>query len=368
MIVRYQIHRLEVPCGRVIGDCCCHYDKFTCLALALTNNDGISGWGYDMVVGSGVYTRSAPWRNALPGEPALRGTFAAEYWPWLEKTDSAVALNRARVRASAYSPFNNALEQALWDLQAREQNLPLHRLLGGTGQRNRIRAYGSPLDFHLTDDESLVAHKKFVAGGFTAVKVKVGHPDALHDLARLVQLRETLGPSVEISVDANEGWTCAQAIERITLFEKHGVRLTYVEDPLPVDDIEGFVQLARSVSVDLAGHDYATSTAPLRRLLEKGVLRRVRVQGRLDQALGCGALAKEFGVSLIVGNTLFEAHIHVACALDAVERIEFADLAWNQLVAEPVIFKNGYAEVPMRPGHGLEPTPEALLTYHRAEG
>jgi L-alanine-DL-glutamate epimerase-like enolase superfamily enzyme len=368
MIVHHQIHRLEIPCGRMIGDCACHYDRFTCLALALTDQDGITGWGYGLVVAGGVYTRTAPWRKSLPGEAELRATFAADYWPWLEKTSSAIALNRARVRAAAYSPFNSALGQALWDLQARQQNLPLHRFLGGDGQRTRIRAYGSPLDFHLSDAESLAAHKSFRARGFTAVKVKVGHPDAQRDLARLLQVREALGPAVEISVDANEGWTCAEAIERITLFEKHGVRLAYVEDPLPLADVQGFAELARSVPVDLAGHDYATSIAPLRRLLEVGALRRLRVQVGVDHALACAALAEEFGVSLIVGNTLFEAHIHVAAAFPAVERIEFADLAWNRLVAEPVIFNNGYAEVPQRPGHGFEPTPEALVHYHRAEG
>jgi L-alanine-DL-glutamate epimerase-like enolase superfamily enzyme len=352
----------------MIGDCACYYDALTALALALTDQDGVTGWGYGLVVSGGTYTRTAPWRKALPGEDALRATFAADYWPWLEKTAAAVALNRARVRAAQYSPFNSALEQALWDLQAREHQLPLHRFLGGDGQRTRIRAYGSPLDFHFTDDESVAAHKKIVAQGFTAVKVKVGHPEAQRDLTRLLKIRAALGPAVEISVDANEGWTCEQAIERITLFEKHGVRLTYVEDPLPLADVAGFARLARSVPVDLAGHDYATSITPLRRLLEVGALRRVRVQGGLDHALACGALAKEFGVSLITGNTVFEHHIHVASALPAVERIEFADLAWNRLVAQPVVFKDGFAEVPMRPGHGLEPSPEALAKYHLAEG
>ena len=367
MIVRHQIHRLEIPCGRVIGDCACYYDRMTGLALALTDQDGRTGWGYGLVVAGGTYTRTAPWRKSLPDEDALRATFAADYWPWLENTDAAIALNRARVRAASYSPFNSALEQALWDLQARERNLPLHRFLGGDGQRTRIRAYGSPLDFHLTDDESIAAHKKIVAQGFTAVKVKVGHPDPQRDLNRLLKIRDAVGPTVEISVDVNEGWTCDQAIERITLFENHGVRLTYVEDPLPLADVEGFAKLARSVPVDIAGHDYATSISPLRRLLEVGALRRVRVQGGLDHALACGALAKEFGVSLITGNTLFEHHIHVAAALPAVERIEFSDVAWNRLIAEPVVFKDGYAQVPQRPGHGFELTAEALVTYHRAE-
>jgi len=368
IIDRFQLHRLEVPCGRTIGDCACYYDQFTCLALGLSNPDGVTGWGYGMVVAGGTYTRTAPWRKAMAGEAELRATFSQDYWPWLQRVPAAIALNRVRVRAASYSAIHHALEQALWDLQAREANLPLHRFLGGDGGRTRIPAYGSALDFNLPEAEAIAAHKSFVARGFKAVKVKIGHPDRQHDLRRLLKIREAVGPAIELAADANEGWTCEQAIGHLNFFVEQGVKLAYVEDPLPVADVEGFARLARSVPVELAGHDYATTLAPLRRLLEVGALRRLRVQGGLDHALACGALAKEFGVSLITGNTLLEAHIHVASALPAVERIEFSDLAWNRLVAQPVVFENGWAQVPMRPGHGLEPTAEALVAYHRAEG
>src|SRR6266542_4418640 len=47
-------------------------------------------------------------------------------------------------------PFHEALQQALWDLAAKEANLPLWRYLGGS--RDRVEAYASGLDFHLSDD------------------------------------------------------------------------------------------------------------------------------------------------------------------------------------------------------------------------
>ena len=48
-------------------------------------------------------------------------------------------------------PFHEALQLALWDLAAKEVGLPLHQLLGS--RRDRVEAYASGLDYHLTDDE-----------------------------------------------------------------------------------------------------------------------------------------------------------------------------------------------------------------------
>ena len=54
-----------------------------------------------------------------------------------------------------------------------------------------------------------------------------------------------------------------------------------------------------------------------------------------------------------VGNTNFEIGVHVAAALPEVTWLEYSFLSYNHLLETPIEFRDGYALVPDRPGHGL---------------
>ncbi len=115
-----------------------------------------------------------------------------------------------------------------WHVMGKEADLPLYRLLGGTKGNDRVLAYGSPLAFHQSDEDMFKMHQHCVSQGMTAVKVKVGHQDPQWDVRRLQLVREAVGPSVEISIDANLAWTARQTIERIETFRKTGIELGYM--------------------------------------------------------------------------------------------------------------------------------------------
>ncbi len=55
----YEIWRLELPAGRVIGDSNCRYEWFDGVALCLKTNQGYAGWGYGITCSKGVFTRPA---------------------------------------------------------------------------------------------------------------------------------------------------------------------------------------------------------------------------------------------------------------------------------------------------------------------
>jgi L-alanine-DL-glutamate epimerase-like enolase superfamily enzyme len=177
-----------------------------------------------------------------------------------------------------------------------------------------------------------------------------------------------VGDAVEIAADANEAWTCEQAIERIRFFQKEGVRLAYVEDPLPRTDLEGFVHLNKAVEPDIVGHDYIVDNPlEVRRFMERGAFDRVRTSTDIDEAQAYAEIAAEFGVPLIVGNTVFEFCVHAAVALPQSERLEFSDVGWNVLPRCPVGFENGYAIAPSQPGHGLDLDLEQLKRFSRPQ-
>jgi L-alanine-DL-glutamate epimerase-like enolase superfamily enzyme len=173
--------------------------------------------------------------------------------------------------------------------------------------------------------------KSFVSRGFTAVKVKVGRPTMEQDLRRLQVVWEAVGEDVEIAIDANEAWTCEEAIQRIQFFEREGLRVAYIEDPLPCTDVDGLAHLNAAIEPDVVGHDYILDPKELRRLMQRKAVSRLRVAADPDLALACADIALDFGVPLILGNSMFEFSVHAAVALPQVDRIEFSDLAWNHV-------------------------------------
>lgn len=362
-----ELWKLELPTGRVIGDCTCQYSALDVLAVCLKTNQGRCGWGFGETVSAGVFTKPAPWITPMPSLADIRRDFERDFWPSIEgRTPFGLKMQRPRL-FSGYSYSCLAIRMALWDLMAKVVEMPLYQFLGASPNHNRVRAYASGLDFPLSEEVAVALFKDFVRRGFTAVKVKVGHPDVERDLQRLRAVRKVVGDAVEIAIDANEAWSCDEAIGRIQFFQQHGIRLSYVEDPLPRSDIDGLARLNATVDVDIVGHDYIVDSKELRRFAERKAFSRLRVTGDIDHALACADISADLGTPLIFGNSMFEVSVHTAVALPQVDRLEFSDLRWNSLPQNPIQFENGYAVAPDRPGHGLDPNPEMLHRFSKPE-
>jgi L-alanine-DL-glutamate epimerase-like enolase superfamily enzyme len=301
----------------------------------------------------------------MPSLVEMHADFERRVWPVLQDRNPFALIVHRPPLFPGYAPMEQAIRTALWDLMAQSMDLPLYQLLGAKPEQNRVLAYGSGLDFPLSEEGAVAVYRRFADQGFTAIKVKVGHPDPKRDLRRLQVVRETVGEHVDMAIDANEAWTCDEAIERIRFFEKEGVRISYVEDPLYRDDLEGMVRLNATIDVDVVGHDYLVEPHDLRRLVERKAVNRLRVNGDVDFALACADIATDFGVPLIYGNSPFELGVHAAVAMPFFERLEFSDLAWNRLPKSPIRFEKGYAIAPSQPGMGLEPNPEMLKQFSR---
>ena len=363
----YDLWKIELPLGRVIGDCTCHYDVIDVLVLRLNTDQGHIGWGFGEAVSTGVFAKPAPWIKGVPSLDEIRRKFEENVWPILQGRSPLQLLLHRPLLFQEYSYLELSVHIALWDLMGNILELPLYQLLGAKPDQNRAYAYASGLDFPLSEAEAIDVFKSFVRRGFTAVKVKVGAPQAERDLRRLQAVREAVGEKVEIAIDANEAWTFQEAVERIRFFEREGVRLSYVEDPLPRTDCEGAARLNAAIDLDVVGHDYIPDHKTLRRFVEQKAFSRLRVGKGFGHALACSDISEDFDIPLIFGNSMFEMNIHAAAALPRVDRIEFSDLAWNVLPKNPVRFENGYALAPAQPGHGLDPNLEMLERYSKPE-
>jgi L-alanine-DL-glutamate epimerase-like enolase superfamily enzyme len=113
-----------------------------------------------------------------------------------------------------------AVDTALHDLVGKLSGQPVHRLLG-------LSSDIPPTDFTLgLDEPAVVAERARRAGGFPALKIKVGGPA---DLATLEAVREVYDKPIR--VDANTGWTPETARELLPAMIDLGVEL--IEQPFP---------------------------------------------------------------------------------------------------------------------------------------
>lgn len=151
-----------------------------------------------------------------------------------------------------------AVDVALWDLRARLLGKALCDVFGAT--RTLVPIYGSG-GFTSYDVATLCEQLGgWVAAGMRAVKMKVGR-DRAADPARVAAAREAIGPSAELFVDANGGYTVAQAIALAQRFHESGV--TWFEQPVDHRDLEG----TRSVrdhappGMEISSGEYLTDTA-----------------------------------------------------------------------------------------------------------
>lgn len=343
VIVGFTITRIQYPRARVIGDSQVrsdfHYKGF----LELHNDNGQVGLGFF----EALFT-------PLPDQAELQRVFETEVFPGLEGQSPFSLVNRVvRPRGGNIRPnlFSQAVEQALWDLQGKELNLPLYRLLGG--QHNRVKAYASGLDYHLSNQELSAFFEEKARQGFSSFKVKVGHPELEWDIMRLKAVKKAVGENAVLMADANEAWSPKEAVRRLHAYRQAGVNLYWIEDPCLRDDFEGLKLIIQEVPwVHVNSGEYLDLQGK-RKLLEQRAVDILNIHGHIGDSLKAGWLAAEYGIPVSLGNTPHEIGVHLAAALPEVVGFEYSFLDYDQLIEQPVVFKDGYATAPDRPGHGL---------------
>lgn len=356
-LTEFRITRFQFARDRVIGDSQVRADDVNIAALELIADTGAVGLGF-------IQTLFFP----LPDEAEITRVFLSEAWPSLEGQPPAGLVHRVgRPRGGnqrAFTlPFHEALQVALWDLAAKEVNLPLHKLLGG--RREKVRAYASGLDFHLSDDEfvNLFAHAESI--GYDAFKIKVGSPDFEWDLHRLALLARTVKPGAKFMIDANEAWGAKEAITKLETIRRAGYDLLWVEDPILRHDFEGLKLLRESVPWTLINSGEYLDASGKRALMMAGGTDILNVHGQVTDVMRIGWLAAELGIPVSLGNTFLEVGIHAACALPEVEWLEYSFQNFDHLVEQPIEIRDGWAHAPDRLGHGLVLSEDARRQWHR---
>ena len=183
--------------------------------------DGTSGLGEAAPLPAYAGGTMAETANAIATlAAALVGSPAEEAW------DRAPAL--PGVSAGAAAAARCGMETATADLMASRSDISLaYWLADRNGPGNVLLATSVPVNATIdAKDAGMAAEaaRRFVAAGFDTLKLKVG-VDAEGDLLRVAAVRKAIGPHVVLRIDANGGWSFAEAARLLPLYADLGVRL-----------------------------------------------------------------------------------------------------------------------------------------------
>ncbi|MCB0113619.1 MAG: mandelate racemase/muconate lactonizing enzyme family protein [Caldilineaceae bacterium] len=254
------------------------------------------------------------------------------------------------------------IEMALWDIKGKALGVPVWNLLGGK-IRDTIRMYA-----HAGNAETAL---KMVERGYTGVKAGgVKNP-----LQRVKEIREAVGPDVDVMVDVHgPPWlTTADAITLGKALEEFN--LLFYEDPVAPESIESIARVRRHVDIPLAAGERHAHIYGLRELIERELVDVVQPDtgraGGLLQMKKQAAMAEAHGIGYAphdgsLGPVAEMAAVHLLATLPNFLILEHRedDVPQRYEVMEPQpTIVNGSIVVPDTPGLGIDIVEDAIAHY-----
>jgi o-succinylbenzoate synthase len=169
------------------------------------------------------------------------------------------------------------------------------------------------------------AHALVAASGCATAKVKVADPGSSlsDDLARVEAVRDALGPSGHVRVDANGAWDVAGAVAAIAALDRAASGLEYVEQPCAA--VEDLAVVRRKVDVPIAADESIRRAEDPYRVRDLGAadVAVLKVQP-LGGVRACLRIAEEIGMPVVVSSALetslgLAAGVALAAALPSLE-------------------------------------------------
>lgn len=266
-------------------------------------------------------------------------------------------------------PAKAAVDIALHDLVGQVYGEPLWRLLGG------FRAEPVDTDFTVSiESPAAMAQeaRELVAAGFRTIKIKVGE-DPKVDLERVRQIRETVGGDIGLRIDANQGWTRAEAIWALTRMAEYDIQ--FVEQPVAAHDIEGLAWVRQRSPIPAMADESVHSPHDAWQVIRAGAADYINIKlmkaGGLLRAKEIATICRAAGVPNMIGG-MVESNLSATAAVHfalAEGNVIFRDLDLGvrpeaRLVAEGGSHIEDGRQVlfdPEVPGLGLKRLDEARL-------
>lgn len=355
-IRRVSYHKVFVPYRHVVEWSAGIRPGTTRLIAEVETEDGITGWGETNCLWDFVEPLFA---NTLI--PLVTGDDAFRIERILKRVEGAGFYHHKRAMVAAVA----ALEMALWDIVGKSAGLPVYQLWGGAFRNEvPIVAYIQSNDPALLEQEAVAA----VAAGFRTIKLKMGMSEAA-DIEHVRLVRAAVGTDIRLRGDVNGAWTIGTAKRQLRKLERFD--LEYVEQPLPLEDLNGHAMLRRQTCIPIALDESAYTLQDVSAIIraeaadvilldahEAGGLLPTRKAAAVCEAAGIPVTlhsGAELGISTAANLHLATSIPNLILAIDTQYPNQTEDI-----VTEPFDFTGGVMRVPQGPGLGVTPDRDKL--------
>ena len=244
----------------------------------------------------------------------------------------------------------STIDTALWDIVGKAAQQPLYKVFGAC--RDSVATYASGgLWLSASVDELVTEADALVEQGFVAMKLRLGKATLEEDIERVKQVRQAIGPNIDLLCDANQAFTPKQAIRMGEQLQAHGVN--WFEEPVAAHDLKGHAQVRRALSIEVASGEGEYTRFGIQAMIDAGAadilmpdLQRI---GGLTEMLRVAHLASAH--NLPISTHIFtEQSLSIAGSCSNCISVEH--MPWyGRLFNEFMVLEDGKLQIPQ--GHGL---------------
>jgi galactonate dehydratase len=271
----------------------------------------------------------------------------------------------------------SGIEIALWDIKGKALGVPVYELLGGRC-RDRLKAYGNGWTDFATDTPTVAENAvKAVEQGYRALKwdpfgpvTNIVEPEQLRaSIAQIRAVREAVGPDIELLVEAHGKLNTNNAIRAGRMMEPYDPY--FFEEPVDPENVDAMAKVAAEVNVPIATGERLYTKFGFRELLTRQAADVIQPDvchtGGILETKKIAALAESYYVPIAPHNPFGPINTAAAIQVDTctpnflVQEMILRHLpTYRQLLVEPIEPRDGYLEIPTRPGIGFTLNEEYL--------
>lgn len=262
----------------------------------------------------------------------------AKIWKGKDPLHIAERMAELHLFIAGNATIKSAFDMALYDLAAKDANLPLYRFL--SGQRKEIV---TDITVGLGEPEQMAEKAaRLKAGGAAALKVKLGKRPK-DDVLRIREIRKAVGFDIPIRIDANQGWNFEDAVEALNGMEPF--KIQFCEQPMRVYNDHLLPQLRTETIIPIMADESVYSHHDAERLCRNDACDYINIKfsksSGIAESLLIQTVAQEYEVPCMIGGMLesrlaLAAKVHFAYAASNVKFYDLDTCMVGHLV-DPVI-------------------------------